>query len=284
MARVVVSLLRLGAAVRDLRTAIGWTQRELGRRSGMSQSQISRFERGLLRNATVATAVRLFDVMGARLLFDVDAPFIGGRSHQRDPAHARMAAAIAAWLRRAGWEVHLEVEIGGNRSRGWIDVVAWHPDQRVRLVIEVKTEIHDLGQIQRNLGWYEREAWFVARRLGWRPLRTVGCLLLLATEANDSRALENREALVTAFPLRARELDGIVQGLAGAPGQGWAAAMVDPRSRRRAWLRPLRVDRRRSPQPYADYADFMRTTRGGRQRSPSLPRGHDMQPVHGGGQ
>ena len=68
-----------------------------------------------------------------------------------------MSGHIARRLERSNWNVATEVEVGGDRSRGWIDLLAFRPATGLLLVVEVKTEIHDLGQIDRALGWYERE-------------------------------------------------------------------------------------------------------------------------------
>lgn len=259
----------VGAAVANLRGTIGWTQAELGARAGMSQSQVCRVERGILSDLTFETAERLLAAMGARLVISVDAPYLSDRQRQREPAHARCSAHVAKMLRRAGWDVATEVEVGGDRSRGWIDVLAYNPVTGWLLVIEIKTEIHDLGAIERSLNWYEREAMSVARRMGWKPTRSIGCLLLLASSANDERASTNREPMNMGFPVRSRELATLVDGEAIPPLRGRAVAMIDPLSRRTSWLRPLRQDGRRSPAPYADYADFMRAA--GRQRRPGPP-------------
>ncbi|MCI0581768.1 MAG: helix-turn-helix domain-containing protein [Chloroflexi bacterium] len=250
----------VGKAVRDLRTAIGWSQRELARRAGVSQSMVCVVERGSAPDLTFSTAAALVGALGGRLVIDVDAPYLGDRERQRDPAHAMLSGHVVGRLRRAGWHVRTEVEIGGDRSRGWIDVLAVHPASGVMLIIEIKTEIRDLGQIERSLGWYEREAWAAARRMGWQPSRAIGCLLLLATEANDARVVANRVSIQAGFPLRARDLGPIVAGETVSGRQGRAIAMVDPRSRRRAWCGALRLDGRRSPAPYLDYASLMRAT------------------------
>jgi hypothetical protein len=128
------------------------------------------------------------------------------------------------------------------------------------LVVEIKTELRDLGQLERTLGWYEREAWAAARRLGWRPRRVVGAVLLLSTEANEDRIRANREALADGFPGRAAGLAGLV-ATGVAEDHRRSLALIDPRSKRRQWLRPSRVDGRRSAAPYADYIDFMRHIR-----------------------
>jgi hypothetical protein len=156
-----------------------------------------------MRDLTFDSATRLLEAMGARLTVSVSAPFLADRELQRDPAHARCTACVTARLERDGWLTVTEVEIGGDRSRGWIDVLAYHPGHRLLLVVEIKTEIRDLGAIERTLGWYEREAWLAARRFGWRPNELVGCLLLLATEMNEARIGDNRAAFTAGFPIRA---------------------------------------------------------------------------------
>jgi transcriptional regulator with XRE-family HTH domain len=264
------SILRLGILIADLRRAIGWSQRELAARAGVSQGLVSAIENGRLPTITLATATRLLEAMGARLILDVAAPFLGDRQLQCDPAHVRCVTHVARRLGKAGWQVATEVEIGGDRSRGWIDILAFPPVTHVLLVIEIKTEIRDLGAIERTIGWYERESWAAARRRGWRPSQSVGALMVLATTANDERFGQNRDALAYGFPMRARELSTLVSTGVARSGPRRAVAMIDPGSRRADWLRRSRLDGRRSPAPYGDYADFMRR-RGIPWRAP-LPR------------
>ena len=248
----------VGEAVRSIRTGIGWTQRELGRRARMSQAMVCAVENGQVDDLAFSRAQRMLEAMGARLVITVDAPYLRDRERQLDPAHARCSAHVVGRLRRAGWGVATEVEVGGDRSRGWIDVLAFHPSIAWLLVIEIKTEIRDLGAIERGLGWYEREAIIAARRFGWQPERSLGCLLLLATDASEVRARANAEPLAQGFPIRARELAALVTDGKAPHPSGRAVAMIDPTSRRTVWLRPLRLDGRRSPAPFVDYADFMR--------------------------
>jgi transcriptional regulator with XRE-family HTH domain len=258
----------IGAAISSIRHAIGWTQAELGRRVGQTQGWVSRVEHGRIEDLTFASAQRLLAAMGARLVVTVEAPYLGDRVRQRDPAHSRMASYVSRRLVRQGWQVATEVEVGGDRSRGWIDILAYHAATGMLLVIELKTEIHDLGAIQRSLGWYEREAWKAAQRFGWTPNRAMGCLLLLASDANDERATANRGVFDDAFAGRARGLGSVVDGEVPVGVSTRFVAMIDPRSRRRDWVRPLRIDGRRTPARYRDYAHFMRPT----ERPPARPR------------
>ncbi|MEJ7696498.1 MAG: hypothetical protein WKF78_07765 [Candidatus Limnocylindrales bacterium] len=57
-----------------------------------------------------------------------------------------------------------------GRYVGWIDLLAFHPPTGTLLIIEIKTEIHDFGDIERSMdAGMRRGAWDAARRLGWRP-------------------------------------------------------------------------------------------------------------------
>lgn len=203
-------------------------------------------------NVTVDTAGRLLSALGLTVNLRVDLPFADPR--QRDAGHARCVAYVQRRLERDGWLVQREVEIVHGRSHGWIDLLAFNPHTRTLLVVEVKTELHDVGRIERTVGWYEREAWAAAHRLGWRAAHVRGLLLVLASEASDVVIVANRQALAQSFPTRAMAV--LTAGTRGL-------ALIDPSSRRRDWLLRSRADGRRSAAPYRDYADFVRRSRGG---------------------
>lgn len=260
-------LAAIGRLVRDTRRAIGWSQAELGHRAGLSQAAVSLVERNALPDLTFRSAGRLLDALGVRVALAGEQPPLRDRERQRDAAHARCVAHVRARLERSGWFVATEVEIGDGRGRGWIDLLAFHPVERVLLVIEIKTELDDLGAIERTLGRYERGAWAAARGLGWRPTASTGCLLLLHTRAVEAALGFNRLAIDQGFSVRASRLAELVEEPSAVPVRGARAlALVDPLSRRAQWLRPSRIDGRRSPAPYLDYADFMHRTRMPRAR------------------
>jgi len=87
-----------------------------------------------------------------------------------------------------------------GRSHGWIDVLGCYPQTGALLVVEVKTEIDDVGHIERAMAWYEREAPSAARRFGWNAHKIVGVLIVLDTRATARRLRENREAIAQSFP------------------------------------------------------------------------------------
>lgn len=189
----------IGRAVREGRLAIGWSQKELSRAAGLSTGMVAAVELGSV-NVTVDTSGRLLSMLGLAVELRIDTPFADPRP--RDAGHARSVAHVQRRLEAAGWLVQREVEVVHARSHGWIDVLAFQPATGILLVIEVKTEIHDLGRIERTLGWYGREAWPAARRLGWRLRIARPWLLVLATEVNEERIRDNRALLAQSFPSR----------------------------------------------------------------------------------
>jgi transcriptional regulator with XRE-family HTH domain len=245
------------------RRAIGWTQRELARRTGIPQTAISRFERGLPSGLDLGQIERLANALGGRARLMFEAPFLADRERQRERLHSRCQAAVASCLRSRGWITATEVEIDGSFGPGWIDVLAYHPAAGALLVIEIKTEIQDVGRIVRTLDWYERRAFTAARTRGWAVRATSSCLLVLSTEAVEVRLRENRAFIAEVFPSRARTLEQYVEDPVGAAmPQGRSIAGIDPLSRRRDWIRPTNLDRRRSPPAYADYAAAARRLEG----------------------
>lgn len=247
------------AVAKATRISCGWTQRELSRRAGVPQSLISELERGIARDIRLSDLERIAVALGIRYRYAFEPPTIHPRQ-QRDFVHARCSSHLDRRLRGARCLVAREVEIGSDRSRGWIDILAFQPATRTALVIEIKTELHDIGAIERSTNWYGREAWAAARRAGWPPRRVIVALIVLQSEANDRAISANRDLLRTRWPGRATELASVIEG--ADPSHGGYLAMVDPRSHRTRWLRPVRSDGRRSPAPYVDYIDAARMFEG----------------------
>jgi transcriptional regulator with XRE-family HTH domain len=243
---------RIGATVRATRQVVGWSERELAVRLGTSQSAIQRLETGRQRFVDVRLATAALKLLGIRMELDGSTLGLAGRREQRDFVHARCCGQVARRLGGNGWDVRQEVDVGTGRYRGWIDLLAYRVADRCLFCGEIKTEIDDVGRIQRTLNWYEREAWDAARRFGWQPRRLGSALLILCSSENDARVSSNREVFSQTFPARARELsDWLSTAGTAVPARG--LAMIDPRTRRADWLRRTMTDGRRSAAPYANY-------------------------------
>lgn len=251
-------LLRLGGSIRAVRVSLGLSQRAFAGRIGRSQVYVSLVERGRIPGLSIRDAEAICRALGATLILGIEAPVLVAGPRQRDAAHARCIAYVVRRLTRDGWIVRREVLIGSPARPGWIDLVAFHPATRILLVIEVKTELIDLGGLERQLGWYSREATRAAQSFGWSARDVVPVALLLVTDVNDARVRENASGIGQAFPRRWRELMAVVRHTAPTAGTGWALAMIDPRSRVRDWCRPTVLDGRRSQAPYRHIADFLR--------------------------
>ena len=235
-------------AVRRGRAAVGWSLEELAHRAGVSKGMVSLIEAGRV-NFTVDRVGRVLSALNVAVDLRVVVPYAEPR--QRDAAHARCVAYVQRRLEAAGWLVAREVETAGPGFHGWIDVLAFNPATATLLAIEVKTQIDDVGRIERAAARYGRAAWAAANRLGWRPTVVRSWLLVLATDANEERIAANHEALGQSFPNRSMAmLDNVAIGA--------GLALIDPRSRRTQWLMRARADGRRTAAPYRSYADFVR--------------------------
>jgi transcriptional regulator with XRE-family HTH domain len=265
-----------GQIVRTTRTRLRRTQASVGTAVGISQSAVSLIERGRLLGVNLQVIADLCDALDIQPRWDLRPPWIPtsraglsptaqtrspssegeSASRQHDRAHACCSAFVRRRLERNNWDVAQEVEIVLGRSHGWIDILAFNERSRVLLVGEIKTELHDLGEIQRTMGWYAGESGSSARRLGWEARVVVRCLLVLATGDNDARIAANRELLRQAFPARSRRVARIVADPSSATATA-GLVMFDPRARRRQWIQGVTADGRRAVAPYLDYRDFV---------------------------
>jgi transcriptional regulator with XRE-family HTH domain len=239
-----------------VRLTLGLSQRAFAGRIGRSQTYVSLLERGMIPNLSIIEADAMCQRVGATLVLGIDAPILVAGARQRDAAHARCVAYVARRLRAEGWLVEREVQVGPPSRPGWIDILAFDPVSRILLVIEVKTELVDLGGLERQLGWYVREARRACRAFGWRPDAVAGTALLLSTALNDERVLENSVGIRQVFPGRWRDLMFVIKR-ERIPARGWCLATIDPRSRVRDWCRPTVLDGRRKVAPYRHIADFL---------------------------
>ena len=272
----------VGTAVLASRKERGWSQSRLAAESGVPQTVVSSIERAMHANPPLETVKRLCTALDAELIVEIRPARLVGKSDQLDPAHAACVAATRRILERAGWATASEVEIVTGRAHGFVDLLAFDPATRRLLVIEVKTEIRDVGGLERQVGWYLREARNAAGRLGWRPRSVSGVVVCLATAAVDAVALTNRDELAAAFPLRGRAVRAVLIGGAAMDRRG--LILIDPLRRGAAGLMTLAANGRRTPAPYRDYADFLRAraTRAKRAPSAATPTDHGG-PVAGRG-
>jgi len=189
---------RLGAVIRLIRQARGWRQQDLSDKSGVSQSAISRIERGQIglqsidsvRAVSAALDVRV-DLVPRWRAGDLDRLLNGGHS----ALHESVARAFRDEL--PAWVLAPEVSFAIYGERGVIDILAWHPGRRALLVIELKTDLTDMNELLGTFGRKRRLAAQVAVERGWDPL-TVSAWLIVSESRTSRRRVAAHEAMLHA--------------------------------------------------------------------------------------
>ena len=233
---------RLGRVFRAVRLRLRLRQVDVASRGGVSPGAVSRIERGRLDEVSLSTLSKVADVLEIRL--DIVARWRGGDlDRMLNAKHAALAEDVVAWLRREpGWEVRPEVSFNIYGERGVIDLLAWHAPTRTLLVIELKTDIVDVGE---NLGTFDRKrrlARRVAGDLGWQPAVIGVALLVRETRTNRRRVAAHELTLRAALPDDSRRLRSWLAALAFVPDRQQVAARQRPATYRRVRLPKSTVD------------------------------------------
>jgi transcriptional regulator with XRE-family HTH domain len=250
---------RTGVAFRTIRRSLGATQQQVADAAGLSKSLVCDLELGHV-GVSLDSVDRVAIAMGCRPEIVLRGPVLlgrpGGERSTGDLAHARIVGATRRILVRAGFECLVEQEIAAGNTRGWIDLIAYDPTHRRLIVIECKTQLRDLGGLDRQVETYARSCLQVAAAHGWQPIEIVVVVVVLATAENDAVILANRDLLGSRYPMRGRA--GVAALLDNGPIGGRGVLLIDPARRGRAAFLTSRADGRRTEAPYRDYADFMR--------------------------
>ena len=207
---------RVGRVLRALRHRLGWRQVDVASAAGLTQDDVSRAERGRMRNLTKLRR------HGAAL--DADVVIIirwrGGEIDRLlDEGHASIAGWVVALLTKLGWEVQAEVSFAVRGERGSIDILAWHEPSRTLLVVEVKTELASLEETLRRHDTKQRLAASVgSERLGWERPKSVCRLLVLPALSTPRRHVARHAAVLdVAYRLRGEDARRWLRAPDGSP-------------------------------------------------------------------
>ncbi|MEX1173338.1 MAG: XRE family transcriptional regulator, partial [Chloroflexota bacterium] len=194
--------LAVGRIARYLRHRLQLRQSDAGERADMSQGLVSLIERGRLDRISLRRLRRLFAAYDAEVVVSIrwrgaDVDRLGDR------AHARLTEVMARLLTDAGWVVWPEVSFSMRGERGSIDLLAWHPETRTLLVVEVKTEI---GAVESTLRVHDvkcRLAATIARDRFGCEAAAVARLLVLPEHRTPRDHVARHGALFgRVYPLR----------------------------------------------------------------------------------
>ena len=160
---------RLGVVCRAVRLRKRWRQDDVAAAAGVSRAAVSRIERGLAAEMTLATLDKVTSALEIRI--DLVPRWRGGELDRLvNWRHAAMHERVAELLERiGGWELAPEVSFAVYGERGVIDILAWHVATRTLLIIELKTEIVDPQEVVGTLDRKRRLAARIARERGWDP-------------------------------------------------------------------------------------------------------------------
>ncbi len=194
---------RLGAIARAVRRRQGLRQSDLAAAAGVDRSTISHLESGGADRLTIGTIRRCLEPLGMRV--ELRATWHGPELDRLlDEDHAALEAGWTRRLARWGWATWPEVSYSRYGERGRIDLVGWHPEAGMLLIIECKTV---LGDAQATLGTIDakaRLARFVARQLDLPTPTAIVPVLIFRESMSSRRHLAALEPLFRRFGLRGR--------------------------------------------------------------------------------
>jgi len=240
-----VDAARLGRSFVVLRQRLGWRQSDLATRAKVSQSAVSRVERGRTDAISIAALSALATSLGARL--DVRLTWQGENLDRLlDAGHAAAVERLVGILQGAGWDVLAEVSFSIYGERGSIDVFARHRQSGALLVVEVKSVFPDLQAMLVALDRKTRLAGRIAAERGW-PTAPVSTLLVVVDATTARRRVREHEAtLGSVLPDRGREItrwlrnpgSRVLRGLLFLPPSHHATVRRRVRRRRTVAPRP----------------------------------------------
>jgi hypothetical protein len=182
------------------------TQKDLGAVAGVSQSAVSRTERGHFDTLALWKVRRIFSAVDATA--EIEIRWRGGEADRLlDEQHAELLGAAAAILRRCGWKVFSEVTYSVYGERGSVDLLGVHEATRSAAVIEGKTEVASAEEAQRRFDVKCRLAPDLVReRVGWRPRHLGRILLVTDTKTNRRRIQGLSDLLSDGYPARTTQV------------------------------------------------------------------------------
>lgn len=197
---------QVGSAFRALRIRKGWRQADLARKARLSREMISRIERGGAASVPVGSMRRLAEALGAR--FDTIVRWQGGDlGRLLNARHAAMHEAMARQFQQnRSWVYEPEVSFSIFGERGVIDVLGWHREARIVLVIELKTELVDINEVMGTLDRKVRLAERIARERGWDPTAVSAWLVVADTRTNRRALAAHATVLRAKYPADGRTI------------------------------------------------------------------------------
>ena len=196
---------RIGRALREARLGAGLRQVDIAERAAISQTFLSRIERGRGATASLATLTACALACGVQLAAFVEA--LPGATLPRDIEHARRQQAVIDLATRGGWRAMPErpIDPDAARSRS-IDVLLERAAHREAAVVEIVDLVTDAGATMRS----HTDKVHAIRREKGTDWRVAGLLVVRGTSRNRTLVRGLRDVFAARYP---------------ASSQGWLAAI-----------------------------------------------------------
>ena len=199
--------LRFGTTIRVARVRRRWRQKDLAMRAGLSRATIWRAEGGHIEELTLGVIRRICEPLEIRVELQ---PRSRGADLNRmvNARHSALHESVARALARdfPDWEMAHEVSFSLWGERGVIDILLWHPGRRALLIIEIKTEIVDTGELLGTMDRRRRLAREIVKERGWDPLTVSAWIIVAPSRTNERRIAEHRSVLRSAYPADGRQM------------------------------------------------------------------------------
>jgi transcriptional regulator with XRE-family HTH domain len=207
---------RFGAAIRALRKRRRLSQRQLAGLGNVSQTTVSRVQRGHVGSLSLTMVRELVAQLDVRL--DLDPRWRSGDLERLlNARHSALHEAVAMHLSAfPGWVFRPEVSFSIYGKRGVIDILAFHERRLALVVIELKTRIVDVNELVGVMDRRERLSTQIAARFGWQAETVSVWVIVLADRTNRRRIEMHRSMLRAAFPQDGRAMEGWLRNPRGS--------------------------------------------------------------------
>jgi len=188
-----------GAILRVLRIRKRWRQQDVASKAGVPREVVVAMEAGRCSEIKIGRVRAVAEVCGGWFDLRLRTPRDDGL-RMLNAEHSQLQDWLVARLQLLGWEVVPEASFSIYGERGVIDILAWHPQLRALLIVEIKTALVDVGELLATNDRRLRLAVRIATDRGWAPLVIGSWVAVKDSSTNRQRLAANAQLIRSALP------------------------------------------------------------------------------------